>query len=657
LTVLLSLCSTVCGDAAQSRLAKSLARYSGLDNNGNNSKTAVYKTDFAGVTWDNDNWLLSTTTLEQGRFQSRGSVANGYFGISVSSVGPFFELDSNEQGGDELNGWPLFSRRQSFATVAGFWNAQPDTNGTNFPWMLQYGYESVISGLPHWSGLVIDLGNGVYLDSTVDNTTITNFRSTYDFKAGVLGWSYTWSPSGNSSGSYDVRYLMFANKLHVNQAVVDLEIVPSVDSNATVVNVLDGYSAVRTDFVKSGEDGGAIYTAVRPTGIANITAYVYANLTGSEDVGLGRKSLVTNKPYVRKNESSIAQAVPVTFSAGKAVRITKYVGVASGDAFDNPRDVAKKAASTALSQGFYKSLRSHAKEWADVMPDDSVDSYANPKTGALPNDNYIIDSAIISVANTYYLLQTTVGPNAQALVKTAAVNVDSVSVGGLVSDSYAGLIFWDADLFMQPGLVASHPKSAERFTNYRAKKYSQAKANAQTSFAGSQNKTDFSKDAAAYPWTSGRFGNCTATGPCWDYQYHLNGDIGISLINQLVATGDTRYFKNTLFPVYDSIATLYSNLLAPNGSTWTVKNMTDPVSHACTRTLFWAMKALTKFIRTSMPIMSMLAVTPCRSSPKHCRRPTHSAPSLGRRRMQRGIPWPRMSSCFERMVSRWSLPR
>ena len=566
------------GASDKDRVAKCLSRYSGLDIAGTCNRTTVYQTDFPGVTWDNENWILSTTTLEQGRYQSRGSVANGYFGISVASVGPFFELDSEAEGGDIISGWPLFSRRQSFATIAGFWNAQPDTNGTNFPWLLQYGYESVISGVPHWSGLVLDLGNGVYLDSTVNNKTISNFHSTYDFKAGVLSWSYKWSPSGAQNASYDIRYLMFTNKLHINQAVVDLEIVPSVDSNATVVNVIDGYSAVRTDFVESGEDSGAIFSAVRPTGIANITGYIYANLTGSKDVGLDRRSLVSNKPYIRKNESSIAQAVPVTFSAGKAVRITKYVGVASGDAFKNPRDVAKSASSSALSQGFYNSLRSHVKEWADVMPDHSVDSYADPKNGTLPHDNYIIDSAIISVANTYYLLQTTVGPNAQKLVKDAPVNVDSISVGGLVSDSYAGLIFWDADLFMQPGLVVSHPKSAERITNYRVNKYSQAKANAQTSFVGSQNQTEFSKDAAAYSWTSGRFGNCTASGPCWDYEYHLNGDIGISLVNQLVATGDTSYFKNTLFPVYDSIATFYSNLLAPNGSSWTVTNMTDPVS-------------------------------------------------------------------------------
>ncbi|KAK8925577.1 Acid trehalase [Metarhizium anisopliae] len=462
----LGLCSAVQAANGKDRVAKCLARYSGQDRGRN--RTTVYKTDFPGVTWDDDNWLLSTTTLEQGRYQSRGSVANGYFGISVASVGPFFELDAEDEGGD----------------------------------------------------------------------------------------------------------------LHISQAVVDLEIVPSVDANATVVNVLDGYSAVRTDFVQSGEDAGAIYSAVRPTGIANVTAYIYANMTGSDDVDIGRKTLVSNKPYIRKNESSIAQAVPVTFSAGKAVRITKYVGAASGDAFDDPQQVAKNAASSALSQGFYKSLRSHVQEWDDVMPDHSVDSYADPDNGTLPQDSYIIDSAIIAVANTYYLLQSTVGPNAQSLVKDAPVNVDSISVGGLVSDSYAGLIFWDADLFMQPGLVVSHPQSAERITNYRVNKYGQAKANAQTSYTSSQNKTVFSKDAAAFPWTSGRFGNCTATGPCWDYQYHLNGDIGISFVNQLVATGDTRYFNESLFPVYDSIATLFSNLLAPNGSSWTVKNMTDPDEYA-----------------------------------------------------------------------------
>lgn len=535
----------------------------------------MYQTKFSGVEWDEDNWLLTTTNLDQGRYQSRGSVANGYLGINVASVGPFFEQDNPELG-DVTSGWPLFSRRQTFATVAGFFDDQPMTNDTNFPWLYQYAGESVISGIPHWSGLILDLGDDTYLDATVDSKTISGFRSTYDYKAGVLSWSYKWIPAGNK-GSYKITYRLFTNKVHINQAVVDMEIIPSVNSTATVANVLDGLSAVRTDFVESGEDNGAIFSSVRPWGISNVTAYIYANVTGSDNVDLSSRSLVTDKPYLHANESSIAQSIDVKFSANKPVRITKFVGGASSDAFPKPKQTAKHAASAAMAAGYSKSLLSHITEWANVMPENSVDHFTYPENGTLPSDYHIIDSAITAVVNVYYLLQNTASKNAIKAVSGAPVNVDSISVGGLTSDAYAGQVFWDADVWMQPGLVTSHPEAAQRFTNYRVAKYPQAKANIETAYAGSKNQTDFDSSAAIYPWTSGRYGDCTAAGPCWDYQYHLNGDIGLSMINEWVITGDTKHFREKFFPVYDSVATLYSNLLERNGSSWTLTNMTDPV--------------------------------------------------------------------------------
>ncbi|KAA8650313.1 hypothetical protein EYZ11_001363 [Aspergillus tanneri] len=542
------------------------------------SSTSLYETRFDGLTWDDNNWILQTTTLDQGRYQSRGSVANGYLGISVASVGPFFEVDI-EDNGNEIDGWPLFARRQTFATIAGFFDSQSTTNSTNFGWLYQYGWDSVISGVPHWGGLILDLGDDTYLDASVDNSTIKNFHSMYDFKAGVLSWSYDWVPKGDK-GSFAITYRLFANKLNVTQAVVDMEITPSQDSDATVVNIIDGKSAARTDFAESGQDDSAIFTAVRPWGISNVTAYVYANLTASNGVDLSSRALITGKPYMSDNKSTIAEAVPVKFAANEAVRVTKFVGAASSDAFQNPRQIAKNAASAALVAGYQKSLTSHVSEWASVMPDDSVEHFVDPATGKLPDDDHIIDSAIIAVANTYYLLQTTVGPRAIAAVSGAPVNRDSIAVGGLTSDAYAGQIFWDADVWMQPGLVASHPESAQRVTNYRVAKFEQAQANIETAFAGSKNRTKFEPSAAIYPWTSGRFGNCTATGPCWDYQYHLNGDIGLSMIYEWVASGDTPHFRDNHFPVYDSVATLYSNLVERNGSTWTLTNMTDPDEYA-----------------------------------------------------------------------------
>jgi trehalose/maltose hydrolase-like predicted phosphorylase len=617
--------------APNNRIIKNIKKYTGPSSPANFSKN-VYKTGFDDVTWDEDNWLLSTTNLEQGRYESRGSVANGYLGINVASAGPFFEIDSPA----DTSGWPLFSTRQSFATISGFFDSQPTTNGSNFPWLSQYGGDSVISGVPHWAGIILDLGNGTYLDAKVDNNTISDYRTTYDFQAGVLVWSYKWTPEGDK-GSYQITYRLFAHKLFVNQAVVDLEIIPSKESKATIVNVLDGASAVRTDFVETGQDDGAIFSAVRPNGIANVTAYIYANITASSNVDLSSRKIVHNKPYVHANESSIAQAVDVKFRADQVVRVTKFVGGASTDAFKDPKETAKNASSTAMKNGYAKSLRSHIVEWASVMPESSVDHFSFPN-GTLPADSNIIDYAVISVANTYYLLQNTVGQNAIKAVDGAPVNVDSISVGGLTSDSYGGQVFWDADVWMQPGLVASHPEASQRFTNFRVAKYAQAQENIKTSFSGSQNQTNFSPSAAIFPWTSGRFGNCTATGACWDYQYHLNGDIGISLVNQWVTSGNTQIFKEEHFPIYDSAATLYADLLVRNGSSWTMKNMTDPVSLASISRL----RVINRF-RMNMPTTSMPVASRCPWLPKLCDMPTLSVSSLDWRRIRRGMIWLTMS--------------
>lgn len=380
-----------------------------------------------------------------------------------------------------------------------------------------------------------------------------------------------------------------------------------------MVNVIDGFSAVRTDFVESGQDNGALFSAVRPWGISNVTAYVYTNLTASAGVDLTSRALVNDKPYVHSNESSIAQAVDVKFRANETVRITKFVGAASSDAFPNPQQTAKQAVSAAMGAGYMGSLQSHVEEWASILLDGSVDSFVDPATGKLPDDDHILNSQIIAVANTYYLLQNTVGKNAIKAVSGAPVNVDSISVGGLTSDSYAGLVFWDADVWMQPGLVASHPEAAQRVTNYRTKLYPQALENINTAFTSSKNRTTFSPSAAIYPWTSGRFGNCTGTGPCWDYQYHLNGDIGLSLMYQWIASGDTKTFREQHFPIYDSVATMYSNIVQRNGSSWTLTNMTDPV-----RLTTWVLRTskLINFLRMNMPTTLMPVASQCLLSPR-----------------------------------------
>ena len=398
---MLSIITAATAETDAERNSGVFARNSAARNGSSGNEQPGYATRFKGVTWDVANWRLTTTKLDQGHYQSRGSVANGYLGINVAAVGPFFELDIPVSG-DVINGWPVFSRRQTFATISDFYSFQCSINATNFPWLDKYGGD-LISGVPHWSGLILDLGDGNFLDATVKNSTISNFSSTLDMKGGILTWQYTWSPEKHN-GTYDIFYQLVAHKLHVNQALVRMEITPSGDGNVSVVNVIDGYSAVRTDFKGSGQDGGAIYTSVNPEGISNVTAFIYAEVSGTEGVDLSSSSLVDDKPYIHMNGSTIAQSVNVKLRAGQTTKIDKFVGAASTDGFKNPRQAAKEASARALRTGYEESLKSHIAEWATVFPSDSTEDYTIPRKKWLPLDHHIIEASIVSVVNPYYLL-------------------------------------------------------------------------------------------------------------------------------------------------------------------------------------------------------------------------------------------------------------
>ena len=543
------------------------------------STDSWYDTRYPDVTWNNDKWTLKTTGFYQGRYQNRMCTANGYFGFCVAGLGPFFEID-NPVNGDNVDGWPLFDRRQAFATIAGFFGDVRETNGSNFPWLNQYGGESVISGVPHPSGLFVDVGEGQFLDAAVDKSLVSNQATQFNLTSGVMEWKYSWTPSNFNGTSMDVIYTLFVHKLYVNQAVVQVQITPSKDCNVSIVDILDGRSALRTEFVESGTEGQHMYSAVKPNGIDNVVAWLYTTLVGSSEVDFSTSKLVRDQPYTGKNESTVARSVTAYLKAGQTTSVTKFIGVASSDAFQDARAQAKNASSLGRSMGYDESLQRHASEWGTVMPKQSVDDYTFPDNGTLPIDpgRHTVSLAINAVTNTFYLLTNTISENALALVGNLSISSWSISVGGLGSESYAGQVFWDAEIWMHTGLVVSHPFESTQIPRYRAKLYDQAIANVQAAYTSSKSRTEFSNSAAVYPWTSGRYGNCTAVGPCFDYEYHISGDIITSFVNQWVASGDTEFFRESLFPIQQSVATFYSEILTRNGSNWVLANMTDPVS-------------------------------------------------------------------------------
>ncbi|KAF2236165.1 carbohydrate-binding module family 32 protein [Viridothelium virens] len=541
-----------------------------------------YKTRFPGASWDDNEWSITTTTLEQGHYQSRISLANGYLGINVAAVGPLFERDTPVDG-DDIEGWPLFNSRQSFATVAGFYDFQPTTNGSNFPWLNQYGGESVVSGIVHFGGLAV-IANGNVLNASVKPEQISNFSSTMNFRTGTKTWDYVWTPPGGPG--IHVEFSIFVHKLFVNQAVVQLRLTAEQNVNVTIVDILNGDSAVRTDFVDKAaeEDTQTIWSAVRPNGISNVTAYVYSTLKGDGCLDRLTWSQVEDGNIIGHNQSSIGQSITVALSSRHTSTIEKYVGAASNDAYEDPQAVACNASTSGALVGYQALHDSHNQEWATIINEDSTDSFRYPGNGSLLDNQDLVDEQIQAITSSYYLLENTVGPNAVAAAgNNQKLTINSIPVCGLGSDCYGGLIFWDAEVWMSPGLVLAHPEASKQIPQYRVAKFSQAQENIDTIFTSSQkDKSGEFVEAAIYPWTSGRFGNCTGTGPCFDYEYHINGDIGLSFRNYWLASGDTSYFRNELFPVYDGIAAFYSTLLSYNGTSgmYELYNATDPDEYA-----------------------------------------------------------------------------
>jgi trehalose/maltose hydrolase-like predicted phosphorylase len=545
------------------------------------TQATIYSTRFNGTTWDDDNWIITTTVLDQGHYQSRMSLANGYMGINLAAVGPFFDVDEPVNG-DDIQGWPLYDRRQSFATFSGFWDSQPTTNGSNYPWLNQYGGESVISGVPHWAGLQVQVGDDI-LDARVPAEQISKFNSTLDVKRGVLYWSYQWTPSAGPA--IGVEYSMFVHKLLVNVGVVQVKLTASEDVNATVIDVLDGDCAVRSTSIDKGflPEESSVWTTVHANGLPNVKAHLNSALIVDDFSIPATRKQVKAPSIIGGNSSSVAQSLSVALIGGQTSTVTKYVGGATSDAFDDPVSTASNASSKAVREGYDCLLASHVKEWRSILTDDSVDDFRNA-TGSLAFDANVLELHITARTNPFQLLQNTIGANAIiAAGNNTKLDVNSISVCGLGSSCYAGLVFWDAEVWMQPGLVVSFPQAAKQIANYRVERFDQAQANIDTAYQSSQNETGkFSSSGAVYPWTSGRFGNCTGTGPCFDYQYHINGDIALEFQNYWIVTGDTDFFQKELFPIYESIAYMYSDLVTFNETSgqYDLYNATDPDEYA-----------------------------------------------------------------------------
>lgn len=543
------------------------------DENARKSSKKLYELlyDFEAAVYDDENMILGSTKFFPNTYSKQPYVANGYIGARIPNVGFGYAEDTLNlwtNSGEEIpgalnNGWPLRNRRYAGAFVSDFYCLQEKLNSTNFPELDDKGYSTVISSIPQWTNLQFSIDNeSIWFNpQEVAVEDVSNYNQNMSMRNGVVTTELDWL-----DGMIKVRSEVVTHKKHYALGMMSLEIslnldnlppeVPFMDVN--VHDILDFNTSHRTVLQDLGfdEEQGGIYMVVEPENVPYSNAAIFSSCTVGDSLQFNwSEELSTDEKVVQSTHANLSRENP-------SVTIRKYVGVMSTEFnMNRAHNVSNIEYATSVScknRGKYDELMSsNTKAWAAVYNDAFIE---------IPSDTLLEMTARSSL---YHLLANT---------RTFNVSADRglpVPVSGLSSDSYGGMVFWDADIWMEPAVLPFFPDIAKNMNNYRNASHQQARENArENGFPG-----------AVYPWTSGRYANCTSTGPCIDYEYHINVDIAMasfSIYMNGAAGIDDNYLRYTTWPMVKDAAEFFTAYVKFNETLgkYETYNLTDPDEYA-----------------------------------------------------------------------------
>ncbi|MBL1119699.1 discoidin domain-containing protein [Streptomyces sp. 110] len=468
-----------------------------------------------------DPWLMRADAPDDS-YDAHPYVGNGYLAQRIPAKG----MGYFSSGGP--TGWPLSTKRYDGAYAAGLFAKQGDAE--------------FLAALPTWSTLdfATDAAGGENYASAANNT-LTSYRQELDVRRGLVTTRTSWcSASGRTT---DLSYEVLADRSRAHVGAVRLKVTPRWSGTASVTDLLDGNGARRLEGTGADVDTGTgtsqVSFATAGNGIAGTLA---SRLTHSGDVQ------PTSSKEVAADKLSAGQRLAFPVRAGHTYEFTKFVGLDTAQTSKDPKADALRAASDAARTGWTKTLAEHTDAWAKLW-EAGVGTPGQERMQSWINGSYY------------------------SLFSSLREGQDwSLAPSGLSSDTYAGLVFWDAETWMFPGLLTTHPELAKSVVDYRYRTLEQAKKNA----AGGNLK------GALYAWTSAATGNCSNFHACYNYQAHLQSDIALSQWQYFQATGDKKWLKSKGWPVIEALAEFWASRVSKNSDgSYSVRNVAgaDEYSH------------------------------------------------------------------------------
>jgi trehalose/maltose hydrolase-like predicted phosphorylase len=380
------------------------------------------------------------------------------------------------------------------------------------------------ANMPTWSTLAFSDG-GQSFDSADGQTT--RWRQSIDLRTGIITTHALWrAPDGHVT---DLTYDVLTDRSRPHVGLVQLTLTPRWSGPATVTDAIDGSPATLSTQVGKGwsPSSRSDWVQVRAVGTGT-SASIASRIETSGDVE------ATTARIDQATDQSVGQQLTFSVSAGRSYTITKYVGVDTSLDTSAPTVAAQRQAEAASSTGFGALVAANDAAWATLWSG-RIDVLGNPTLASDVN------------ASEFYLWSST------------RDGVDwSISPAGLSSNGYNGHIFWDADTWMYPALLAQHPDLAAEMNDYRFQRLPAAEEHA----------TATGYQGARYPWESAVSGTEQIPPPSslfteGLYEQHVTADIALAQWQYYLATGDQAWLERYGWPVLSQAAAFWASRVTP----------------------------------------------------------------------------------------------
>jgi trehalose/maltose hydrolase-like predicted phosphorylase len=365
--------------------------------------------------------------------------------------------------------------------------------------------------LPGWTQLEVIVAGRRYAAADA-----SSYRQTLDLRRGVVTTTANWSVGGRVTRlTYDVTL----DRARERVGLVRLRLTPSWSGSLRVRDVL----GAGADLTPEGLRPVRATAGARNALLVVRTAGIGTTVAEAARLRVPRGASVAARADTAAMRATRTATIPVR--AGRTYEVAKVVGFATSLDAGDAAGAARRAATAApSSRGI---LTESAAAWARLWASDIV-------VPGLPELQGRVRAA------RFYLLAS------------ARPDVDwSISPVGLSAGGYNNHVFWDAETWMYPALLAQHPAEASTVVDYRFRTRAGARRNAErTGYGGMR-----------FAWESALTGDEVT--PTWaetgQLEQHITADVALAQWQYYLATGDQGWLRARGWPVLEGAADFWAS--------------------------------------------------------------------------------------------------